>query len=1152
MPTYADVGAERLGRYRLVALLGAGSYGAVHEVVDDTRGDRLALKRLRGASPTALARFKREFRSLRDLAHPGLVGLDELGHVDGEWYFTMELVDGAVDLARWLGGGAAARATVATGDDEGGDAGALPDVDVARAASALAQLADALAVVHAAGRLHCDLKPGNVLVDRAGQVRLCDFGLVADVGESTVEGTAWFMAPEQVEGQPLTPAADWYALGAMLFEIWAGRPPFVGTAAEVRVGKCAGPAPSLAAHAPEAPAAIVELVDGLLDRSPSRRAGPEQVRATAAALGASGAGSTDEAAATIELPLVGRADELASLRTAWAEAARGPVIVRVVGPSGIGKSALVRGFASELPDDVWVLAGRCYDREHLPLRALDPIVDALVARLVDLAPDERAALPLAELGALAQLFPVVRRLTESVDVAPGDLRRRAVVAARALLAAVARRWRVVLWLDDLQWSDAGSAELLVELLRDGPPLLCVAGCRSEDVAASPVLRALDGAGLAQRTLVVDALARPEAAELARRLGREADAGAIADEAAGSPFLIRELALTGGGAPRGQVSVDELVRDRVARLPPASQALLEAIALAGGPIAAPVARAAAAMPSDRATLAGLRAVGLVRVASDGDALDAYHDRVREAVLAGLAATAARAGHRRLADALDTHGDDGARVARHRHAAGDRAGASVAATRAARTALSTGTPERAAALFGFAAELADEADARRAARIGRGEALALAGRGSEAAVAFGEAAIGASALEARVLRRRAAELLLRAGFLVEGRAAARAVLAEHGVAWPTSPRTIVASLLWQRARLRVRGTRPRAVEGSFAAAELERVDALWGLAGALSMTDHLRGAELQARNLRAALAVGEPIRLSRSLALEAIYAATAGGRGRARSQTLIARAARLAERTGDALASAMLPLARGVSAHQAGEWAAAREHCGRAIAALEPLDGAFYELANARFFWLESLLYSGDVAAMRAAVPRLLDDAARRGDAYALMYLRGGSPSFRWIWEGQPERALAEVRAAGAELPRDGFHVPHLLIVLAETQSLLALGEGGAAWARLERDWGALERSFLMQSQNVLIEMTSLRGRAAVASGRSDVACAAAARLRRERMPWGDALAALLEAAVARTPTAWSSAAAACTAAGMPLHASAARDPSPPFARALAPR
>lgn len=1145
----------RIGRYQLVTPLGAGSFGEVFEAVDVVRGDRVALKLLRRESPEAVARFKREFRVLRELVHPNLVALDELGRDGDRWYFTMALVDGARDVTRWLGGGVSAVPTIATEDSAAPAVGAPVVLEPARLGAVLIQLADALDAVHAAGRLHCDLKPANVLVDCDGRLRLCDFGLVAELGARGPEGTAWFAAPEQLAGLALGPATDWYAVGALLYEAHAGRPPFVGSADEVRAAKQAGLPPALAALAPGAAPAVAALVDRLLAREPAARPGSAEVRAVAASL----LGGAAPAAIQIErdAALVGRARELALLAEAWRAAAAGPVVVRVVGPSGIGKTALCRAALAALPADTWVLAGRCYDREHMPFRAVDPIVDAAVARLAALPVEVRATLVPRELGALARWFPVVRTVVADAEaVPPGEVRTRAFAAARALVARLAAHARLVLWIDDWQWSDEGSASLLTAALTGpgGPPVLCLLSSRTDD-AAAPALT-VDGLERT-RLLSLEPLPDGDAAALARSLGRADDADAIAREAGGSPFWVRELARVGAG--RGAGSVDELVRARVGGLDAGAQAVLTTVAVAGGPLDEATAIAAASVdgPVERAVIVRLRAAGLLRAAGVSGAVDTYHDRVREAVVDGLAAAARRAVHGRLARALSAAGGDGERVARHQRDAGDHAAARATAHRAAAHALAVGTPERAAALYALAAEVAADDDERRSMLTARGEALAVAGHGPASAAAFVAAAAAAPPLEALRLRRRAAELLLRAGHVEPGRAAAAEVLAAHGVPWRRGPRGLVASLVWQRARLAVRGTRPRssAVDGGVAARELERIDALWGLAAALSMTDHLRGAELQVRNLRAALAAGEPVRLSRSLTLEAIYSATAGGRGRARSRGLIARAAALAEDTGDPLARAMILLAEGVCAHQAGEWPAARDRCARAIAALEPLPATFHELASARFFWLEALLYLGELDTLAAAVPRFLDDAARRGDAYALVYLRGGPATFRWIVTGEVSRGLSEVRTVAAELPRDGFHVPHLLVLLSEVQLLLAAGDADGAWDRLARDWRALERSFLLQAQNVLVEMVALRGRVALASGRAALARRAAARIRRERVPWGDALAALLEAALA-PPTdataAWARAAAACDASAMPLHAAAARSPDAVAAAVLAPR
>ncbi|MEZ4403233.1 MAG: protein kinase [Kofleriaceae bacterium] len=1145
--------AGRVGRYLLGDLLGAGSFGDVFEAYDE-RGGRVALKQLKRASPLALARFKREFRALRDLRHPNLIALDELGVDDGVWFFTMEAVDG-VDVTAWLGGSARTRATVTTGDDAARTAAAPATIAPARLAAVLRQLADVLELLHGAGRLHCDLKPANVLVDAAGVVRVCDFGLVADRGERSTEGTPWFMAPEQVEGEPLGPACDWYAVGVILFEAYTGTTPFGGSAERVRAAKCIDLAPGVAALAPGMPAVVAALVERLLEREPAARAGLAEVRAVAAALADDPdrpAGAPDQPAADREPvtpALVGRGPELAVLGEAWAAAASGPVVVRVLGPSGIGKTALCEGFVAALPATTWVLRGRCYDREQMPFRALDPIIDALVTRLLAEPDDVRARLVPVSAGALARLFPVVRAVADAVDVISPDLaRQQGLAAARELLARVAAHARVVLWLDDLQWSDAGSGELLVAMLAgaSAPPVLVLATCRSEDAADSPVLAALATRSptLSGRDVVVGALGAADSVALARALGRDHDAARLAREAGGSPFLLRELALATARARGEAVSVDDVVRTRVAALPGPTQALLIAIAIAGGPVPLDTAIAAcAAPPPTRLDAGALRAAGLVRAtASAGagaDGLDAYHDRVRVAVTAGLDAAARRSVHARLARALADRGGSLEAIAQHHRDADEPDAGRAIAVAAAEAALAAGTADRAAALYLLAAEMAIDADDRRALTTARGEALTAAGRGAEAAVAFAAAAATAPAHEALVLRRRAAELVLRAGDELAGRRALAETLAAHDLRLPTTPVGVLASLGWQRARLALRGLgfRPRAA-ATVPRRELELIDALWAMAGSLAMTDHLAGANLQARNLRAALSAGEPVRVSRSLAMEAIYASTGGAAGRARAQRLLARARALATTTGDPMARAMLPLAEGVCAEQAGAWVAARDHCAAAMAAIAAAPGAFFELANARRFWLRTLVWLGEFAQVDATVPAFIDDAVRRGDAYSLGVLRGGPPSVRWIWRGQPERALADVRAVAAALPA-AFHVSHMMVLLSEVRALVAMGDGAAGWARLERDRRAVARSHLLRAQGLRIELTALVAGAAVATGRHREARQAVAALRRERMPWADALAQLITAALAPSTTAWTGAASACAACAMHAHAAAAR-------------
>ncbi|HRI10723.1 MAG TPA: serine/threonine-protein kinase, partial [Nannocystaceae bacterium] len=186
-----------IGPYRILRRLGAGAMGVVYEARHAERGERVALKTLHDLDPGALFRLKNEFRRLADLRHPNLASLYELASDGGRWFLTMEFIDG-VDFVTYV------RQDPATSAE--------------RARRALAQLADVLRSLHAAGTLHRDVKSSNVMVTRDGRLVLVDFGLAGDGPSSDQEttdsdvflGTPAYMSPEQAAGLPPTAASEWY------------------------------------------------------------------------------------------------------------------------------------------------------------------------------------------------------------------------------------------------------------------------------------------------------------------------------------------------------------------------------------------------------------------------------------------------------------------------------------------------------------------------------------------------------------------------------------------------------------------------------------------------------------------------------------------------------------------------------------------------------------------------------------------------------------------------------------------------------------------------------------------------------------------------------------------------------------------------------
>ena len=261
--------------------IGSGGMGAVYEAFDHERAQLVAVKTLLRFSPAALYRFKQEFRTLADVVHPNLVHLYELVATDADHvFFSMELVRGvdflvhnlalldrrrpsAVERARPPPPGARlgldgrrshrARSTPVRLSAPAADPPRSP-ADLRRLRPALAQLVAGVGALHAAGKLHRDIKPSNVLVTPEGRVVILDFGVAADLsrvlhegaGEREVVGTARYMAPEQATEEAPTPASDWYSVGAMLYEVLVGRPPFSGSSIEVLTRKSLvdAPAPS--------------------------------------------------------------------------------------------------------------------------------------------------------------------------------------------------------------------------------------------------------------------------------------------------------------------------------------------------------------------------------------------------------------------------------------------------------------------------------------------------------------------------------------------------------------------------------------------------------------------------------------------------------------------------------------------------------------------------------------------------------------------------------------------------------------------------------------------------------------------------------------------------------------------------------------------
>jgi serine/threonine protein kinase len=1212
-------------RFLIQERLGAGGFGVVYRALDRQRNVVVALKTLRHVAATALVRFKQEFRALADVSHPNLVTLYELSSHDHQWFFTMELVDGVnflwyvrgetypaesgptSALSPWVSpppdDSAGERDETLTGDSAGlvpedGDAEPAPPgaTNLTRLRRALTQLAEGVLALHDAGKLHRDIKPSNVLVTRAGRVVLLDFGLVADVAPDhtfTMDrgGTPAYMSPEQVAGLPLTQASDWYNVGAMLYQALTGRLPFTGTAPDVmrRKQQCEPAAPH--ELAPDVPRDLDELCRDLLRRDPATRpSGREVLRALIGASPAILAPSLPPSPALF----VGRAEHLGALHDAFQTSTAGrAVVVGVHGGSGMGKSALVRRFLEELKEahgEAVVLAGRCYERESVPYKALDALVDALSRYLRRLPSSQAEGYLPHDILALARVFPVLRqvgavnRARRAVLEIPDslELRRRAFRALRELLVRVADRRPLVLFIDDLQWGDVDSAALLEVLLRPpDPPTLLLIGCyRSEEAHTSPLLKAIlpkrsPDSSLEVRNIVVGELSASDARELARALvgaapeARDARAEAIARESRGNPYFIEELvrfSQSDDEPTTVEVTFDHVIAARVSRLPALARRLLDVVAVSGVPIEVGVAYRAADLEAEgESVLAVLRAGHLVRTRSTlgRQEMEAYHDRIRNAVLAGLSAESLRECHLRLASALlATGAADPETLATHYLGAGDVETAAEYAAAAAAQAAKALAFDRAASLYRFALNLRVRAVPERAKlQVQLGDALANAGRGAEAGEAYLAAAAGAGPADAIDLHRRAAQQFFISGHVADARRAVDFVLTKLDMSLPRTHRRAILSLLLRRAEVRLRGLNFRVRdETEIPVHDLLRIDTCWALGVGMAMFDMVRGADFQARHLVLALRAGEPYRVARALAMEAAYVAMGGSRSREKAARLLAASEKLAARVGHPYAIGLTTLTAGNAAWLDGRWREAREHCERAEKILrEQCTGVDWEVLTAQLFDLVSLFFTGEVAALSRRLLPLLEEADGRGNRLRATFLRTGFCShIVWLAADDPGRARQELQT-GLEGWTQGerFDYLHLWLRGAQTDIALYSGEGLDVSPGVEKAWRVAARTLDRFVQAGFIRGLDTRARRRLAMAvqtttgreREDLLRGVEAHARtilREKTRWGDALALLLRAGAAATRgdteralALLEPAEAGLAGADMALHAAAAR-------------
>ncbi len=1108
----------------------------------------MAVKALAQVDPASVYRFKAEFRALTGITHPNLLQLHDLVFHDGQWLLTMELVEGS-DFLRHVRPereGSGPQRIDPLQRPIANDNMRLGVLDEGRLRSALRQLAEGLCALHASGHLHRDLKPANVLV-YASDARLviADFGLVTELAragaqrESGVAGTLAYMSPEQATGHALSEASDWYAVGVMLYQALTGGLPYPARLGvqELVSAKQRGAATHPSSLSREAPEDLGDLALALLDPDPAKRPRYADVVARLD-------GTKKRASLGPNAPqhIVGRAAQREQLASAFARSRTGQAtVVLVAGRSGMGKSALVKSFLEQARTQrAVVLAGRCYEREELPHKAFDPLIDALGTHLLSLPEATLRELLPAHVSALARLFPSLRRVTaiaatlgkgEVVD--PLELKRRAFAAFRALCTELALRQPLLMFIDDLQWGDLDSVQLFAELLHapHAPGLLLIGAYRQED--DSPLPRALRHLllelGLTPVDVRVDGLSENEAHELALGVLRgieDADQAAdmVAAEAGGSPFFARELALhVRARGIEGERRLEQLIAERLNDLPPDSRTMFEVVAAAGRPEKrVSLERASGLGEQAFAALRVLEARNLVHSSGTGpdDRIEAYHDRLREQAYNMIEAPRRQRLHRALAQALE-HGAerDPEALFEHWRQSDQPVSSGGFALEAARKAESQLAFARAARLYNHALERLAIDDPQRRSLIERlGHCLALAGRGVEAAQAFRLAACDAAPAQSMQLRSLATTQLLRAGQIESAYRELDGATELTGLQLPESNLSALLMLAWRRLKIRLRGMRWRKPKQAADPRLLQRADMLWGIGAALLCTDNLRGAVLQAEHLLVALRSRDPYRIARAMSVESAFSAAFGKP--ARAQFFIDRGLEIGGLSGEPHALSVVKGSAGVVRFLEGRFREAQRLTREAQHVIrERLNATLaWDLTTVLLFDLQATACLGNVRELGERVPDALRDAEARGDLYAATSLRTWRCIWAWLGPDRPDEAYRQVQLAEAHWNQAGYQLQHWYTTHALAEVDLYTGQPQRSLARLNREWKQL--FFLRRIQHTRIEIWNTRGRLSLAHARKGdrkqllrSARADARAILREDVPWGFALGRLLEACAA---------------------------------------
>ena len=1080
------------GRFEFQERIGSGGFGDVYRGYDKLRESVVAIKVLHENDPKALRRFKKEFRELSGITHPNLVQLYEFFSADQMWFFTMKIVPGWRFL-EYLCDPLPTSTTsyYSFSQYEEFNFNSFPEVPQTQEVETLAedhhvdffrlnqvckQLVSGVHHLHRNGKLHCDLKPENVLIDDQDNVVILDFGMVSGLNGSEREfaGTPHFMAPEQARGSAPSFSSDWYAVGVMLFLAMTGRYPIDGRSpVQILMKKRTAKAPTKDDFPPTSPMDLVAICIDLLNPDPDQRPQGEDLLTR---LGSDNLGLQWRVASTAlereSTPFIGRGPEFVKMETVLVDALgkNELTIYNVKGTSGIGKTALVRSFLEKMSKayDISVFHGRCNENETLAFKAFDALVDEITDHIIrEKIRDNKL---FNEDGMLLRkLFPVLGQLKSignftDQDVKIGQEASRALSAFAHFLTKLARLQPVVLFIDDVQWADLDSAKLLRTLKREiQAPILLITTDGGEERTNSFFSKIPNAAIDA---LIVPPLTLQESRTLAASIAVDSHENAelIAREAEGNPMFIDTYARFSKNPVNGQrADFSMLLQSRISSLPKDARDYLRTIAVSGQPISRENVRSITRIRNDeQAIVSQLRNVRLIRlIVVDGvRCLELYHKRIRENVLGELSPNEIVAQNLALAEILSENTTQYDRIARHYLAAEQPTRAANFYLLASKNFLEGFAYEASLESMELALEAGDWGNEDELKLgIQQGNILASMGRGSAAAEQYLYCSQFAMGLESIDLRRRAFEQLLRSGHSERGIAILRDIMAELDF------KVSSFSQSFNFAILKLYLTRPKTPSLPKEQSDFDalRIETVWTAANILSVIDVKLGLYFQLLNHHLSLKLGTPTQVARTLALSAVHdAVEAKTRKNAAEQLRLANDILRKDKDADNYDFDWQEFALGLTAYMASEFTEANrifKHVSNSMSV-----SAFpWEREIVYIYQTYCLLMTAEFKQYRSLYPKLVDSPIQRDDKLQAR----SAIIWRYIVhlaDDQPEKALQELQEIEASWKgMERYHVQQFWHLQGMINTYLYQGEPQKAHLLLNRSWKQSVKGFILRTQ-----------------------------------------------------------------------------------------